>query len=151
MFLRCLSNKQSNTWLPGGVEFLLECSTRYLSLSLHSPVGYRDEHSKRNWMYRSVFKNSNIYKLLMGFTQFFIPFVGNEQKRVFVFRPYESFLHLCNLRRSLRTVLLLGLWRPVSNYLYHKKETIGEWVFVFFLTQNFYRQSIYIGQQFLHH
>ncbi|XP_015768752.1 PREDICTED: uncharacterized protein LOC107347371 [Acropora digitifera] len=69
--------------------------------------------------------NSSEAKLAMGRLSNKLK-LSNEQKRVFVFRPYESFLHPCNLRRSLRTVLLLGLWMPVSNYLYHKKETFGE-------------------------
>ncbi|XP_029188923.2 uncharacterized protein LOC114956073 isoform X1 [Acropora millepora] len=69
--------------------------------------------------------NSSEAKLAMGRLSNKLK-LSTEQKRVFVFRPYESFLHLYNLRRSLRTVLLLDLWMLVSNYLYHKKETFGE-------------------------
>ena len=37
----CLYNKQNNTWTLGDMEFIFECSHRYLTRSLRSLVRYR--------------------------------------------------------------------------------------------------------------
>ena len=44
--LLCLYDKQNNTWLLVGMEFLFSCSTRHLTRSLRSLVSYRVKHSK---------------------------------------------------------------------------------------------------------
>ena len=48
MLVRCLYDKQNDTWLLGDMEFLFSCSTRYLTHSLRSLVRYRFEHTKRS-------------------------------------------------------------------------------------------------------
>ena len=48
MLVRCLCNKQNNTWLIGDMEFLFSSSTRHLTQPLRSLVRYRGELSKRN-------------------------------------------------------------------------------------------------------
>ena len=45
MLVRCLYNKQNNTWLLGDMEFLFSCSMRYVTLSLCSLVRNQVEHS----------------------------------------------------------------------------------------------------------
>ena len=56
IFLRCLYNKQNNTWLFVDMEFLFSCSTRYLTRSLRSHVRYRAEHERRN----SIFTRAHV-------------------------------------------------------------------------------------------
>ena len=46
--LLCLCDGQNYTWLLVDMKFLFSCSTRHLSRSLRSLVGYRVKHSKRN-------------------------------------------------------------------------------------------------------
>ena len=48
MLVKCLREKQNNTWLLRGMEFLLSRSIRCLTRSLRSLVRYQVEHSKRN-------------------------------------------------------------------------------------------------------
>lgn len=43
--------QKNNTWLLGGMKFLFESSTRYLTSSLRSFVGCPVEHSKRNSLF----------------------------------------------------------------------------------------------------
>ena len=38
----------NNTWARGDMEFLFECSTRYLTSERSERVRYRIEHEKRN-------------------------------------------------------------------------------------------------------
>ena len=45
-FIRCLYNKQNITCPLVDMNFILSCSTRYLTRSLRSLVRYRVEHSK---------------------------------------------------------------------------------------------------------
>ena len=45
---RCLFNKQNNTWIPLGMEFLFLCSTWCLFYSHQSLVRYQNEHEKKN-------------------------------------------------------------------------------------------------------
>ena len=44
LLVRCIYNKQNNTWLLGDMEFLFSYSTRYLTRSTRSLVRYRVEH-----------------------------------------------------------------------------------------------------------
>ena len=48
LLVRCLYNKQKNTWSLVDMEFLISYSTGYLTRSLRSLVRYRVQHSKRN-------------------------------------------------------------------------------------------------------
>ena len=43
LWVRCSYNKQNDTWLLRGIQFLISCSTRHLTGSPGSPVRYRVE------------------------------------------------------------------------------------------------------------
>ena len=49
--LLCLCDGQNYTWLLVDMKFLFSCSTRHLSRSLRSIVGYRVKNSKRNSLF----------------------------------------------------------------------------------------------------
>ena len=46
--LLCLYDRQNNTWLLVGMEFIFSCPTRHLTRSPRSLVNYLVKHSKRN-------------------------------------------------------------------------------------------------------
>ena len=46
--LLCLYDRQNNTWLLLGMEFIFSCPTRHLTRSPRSLVSYLVKHSKRN-------------------------------------------------------------------------------------------------------
>lgn len=54
-----------NTWAHVDMEFLFECSTRYLTRSLCSIVRYKVEHEKRN----SISNHTSLFCLLYGHTK----------------------------------------------------------------------------------